>query len=260
MLLAGHRPHHNGWSEARHTSWRLDPPVGCSRAFGPPSGPKDRYPGDAFRCSVFPATALGTVLGRTIWTTGVPVEEHEASTSTLLQGSQLTQKGRADVFRQRERTKRKKILRAIVFVVLIDAYLFHRVITDNPFQLPKLGSDWIIFLPAVLLIFAVVLMVAMPLMNGRSPHVTIHPEQVEVGLTDDQRSRRPGRGGRPDPRRVPGLRDLPRRAGRHPTARHPVRRAAGHRQDVPGQGHGEAGGRAVPVRLRARVPVDVSTG
>ncbi len=112
------------------------------------------------------------------------MEEHEATTSTLLQGSQLTQKGRADVFRQRERTKRRKILRAIVLVLVADAYLFHRVITDNPFQLPRPNGDWIIFLPAILLVFAVVLMVAMPLMNGRSPHVTIHPEQVEVGLTD----------------------------------------------------------------------------
>jgi cell division protease FtsH len=114
----------------------------------------------------------------------VSVEEHEATTATLLQGSQLTQKGRADVFRQRERTKRKKIMRAIVLVLLVDAYLFNRVITDNPFQLPKPSPDWIIFLPAILLIFAVLLMVGMPLMNGRSPHVTIHPEQVEVGLTD----------------------------------------------------------------------------
>ncbi len=112
------------------------------------------------------------------------MEEHEATTSTLLQGSQLTQKGRADVFRQRERTKRRKILRAIVLVLVVDAYLFHRVITDNPFQLPRPNGDWIIFLPAILLVFAVVLMVAMPLMNGRSPHVTIHPEQVEVGLTN----------------------------------------------------------------------------
>ena len=107
-----------------------------------------------------------------------------AAASTLLEGSQLTKKGRADVFRQREKTKKKKILRAIVFVLLIDAYLFHRYSTGHPFQLPHMGPDTIIFLPAFLLIFAVILMVAMPLMNGRSPHVTVQPEQVEVGLTD----------------------------------------------------------------------------
>ena len=112
------------------------------------------------------------------------MDEHDAATSTLLEGSQLTQKGRADVFRQRERTKRKKILRAIVLLLLVDAYLFRRIITDHPFQLPKPNGEWIIFLPAILLVFAVLLMVAMPLMNGKSPHVTVHPEQVEVGLTE----------------------------------------------------------------------------
>ncbi len=111
------------------------------------------------------------------------MDKHDASVPALLEGSQLTTKGRADVFRQRERTKRKKLIRAIVVVLLVDAYLYHRVATDHPFQLPTIGSEWIIFAPAILLIFAVLLMVALPLMNGKSPHVTIQPEQVEVGLT-----------------------------------------------------------------------------
>ena len=112
------------------------------------------------------------------------MEKPTASASTLLEGSMLTKKGRADVFRQRDRTKKKKILRAIVVMLLLDAYLFHRYATGHPFRLPTMGPDTIIFLPAFLLIFAVILMVAMPLMNGRSPHVTVQPEQVEVGLTD----------------------------------------------------------------------------
>jgi cell division protease FtsH len=112
------------------------------------------------------------------------VEKPNASASTLLEGSMLTKKGRADVFRQRDRTKKKKILRAIVVMLVLDAYLFHRYSTGHPFRLPTMGPDTIIFLPAFLLIFAVILMVAMPLMNGRSPHTTVQPEQVEVGLTD----------------------------------------------------------------------------
>ena len=36
----------------------------------------------------------------------------------------------------------------------------------------------------MLLIVAIGLMVAMPLLSGRSPHITVYPEQVEVGLTD----------------------------------------------------------------------------
>ena len=38
----------------------------------------------------------------------------------------------------------------------------------------------------MLLIVAIGLMVAMPLLSGRSPHITVYPEQVEVGLTDIQ--------------------------------------------------------------------------
>jgi ATP-dependent Zn protease len=112
------------------------------------------------------------------------LEKPTASASALLEGSQLTKKGRADVFRQRDKTKKKKILRAIVVVLILDAYLFHRYTTGHPFRLPSMGPDTIIFLPAILLIVAVVFMVAMPLMNGRSPHVTVQPEQVEVGLSE----------------------------------------------------------------------------
>ena len=45
-------------------------------------------------------------------------KETASDTTALLQGSQLLQKGRADVFRQRERTKFKRIIRAIVVIGL----------------------------------------------------------------------------------------------------------------------------------------------
>lgn len=113
-------------------------------------------------------------------------EKRPATVSTLLEGSSLTTKGRADVFRQRDRTKRKKVLRAIVVIFALDLYLLYRYADHNPLRMPGLPQDWIVFLPGILLIFAIGLMVAMPLMSGRSPHTTVHPEEVEVGLTDIQ--------------------------------------------------------------------------
>jgi cell division protease FtsH len=110
--------------------------------------------------------------------------EEQSSTTALLQGSQLLQKGRADVFRQRERTKFKRILRAIVFVGLIDLYLWYRYSNGNPLSLPSLPDDWVFLLFPLLILIPVGLMVALPLINGRSPHVTVYPEQVESGLTD----------------------------------------------------------------------------
>ena len=111
-------------------------------------------------------------------------ENEKASVAAHLEGSTLHSRGRADVFRLRERTRRRKVLRALVIVALIDLYFWHRFATNDPLKLPGWPSDPVLFLLPILLIAAVGMMVALPLMNGRSPHITVHPEQVEVGLTE----------------------------------------------------------------------------
>ena len=113
----------------------------------------------------------------------VPNKE-SADATALLKGSLLLQKGRADVFRQRDRTKLKRVVRAIVIVFLVDWYLFRRYSSGNPITLPSLPDDWLFLLFPLILLLAVGAMLAMPLMNGRSPHVTVYPEQVGAGLTD----------------------------------------------------------------------------
>ena len=107
-----------------------------------------------------------------------------AGAAALLQGSLLLQKGRADVFRKRERTKLKRIVRAIVVVFLVDWYLFRRFSSGEPITAPSMPQDPMLLLFMVIILLAVSMMVLMPLMNGRSPHVTVYPEQVETGLTD----------------------------------------------------------------------------
>lgn len=107
-----------------------------------------------------------------------------AGATALLQGSMLLQKGRADVFRQRERTKLKRIVRAIVVVFLVDFYLFRRFSSGRPITAPSMPQDPILLLFMVLIMLAISMMFLMPLINGRSPHVTVYPEQVETGLTD----------------------------------------------------------------------------
>ena len=68
----------------------------------------------------------------------------------------------------------------------LDAYLWVRYSSGRPLRLPTIPDSfpWEIYLPAMLLIVAIGLMVAMPLLSGRSPHITVYPEQVEVGLTE----------------------------------------------------------------------------
>jgi ATP-dependent Zn protease len=116
----------------------------------------------------------------------VAEKNHSAAAAALIAGSSTLRAGRADVFRQRERTKRKRLIRAIVVVTALDAYLWWRYSNGRPIHLPTIPESfpWEIYLPGGLLIIAIGLMIALPLMTGRSPHITVYPEQVEVGLTD----------------------------------------------------------------------------
>jgi cell division protease FtsH len=113
-------------------------------------------------------------------------KSHSAAAAALLEGSTTLRQGRADVFRQRERTKRRRLIRAILIVSTLDTYLWWRYSTGRPIRMPTIPEafPWEIYIPAILLIVAIGLMVALPLLSGRSPHITVYPEQVEVGLTE----------------------------------------------------------------------------
>jgi ATP-dependent Zn protease len=104
------------------------------------------------------------------------------STAAVLQGSDMVSKGRADVFKVREKTRKRRLWRLLIVLALLDVYLWYRYLTDNPFELPKLGPDAIIWLPIIGLFAMILLMMAMPLFSGRSPHVVVRPEEIEVGL------------------------------------------------------------------------------
>ncbi|GIU97138.1 MAG: hypothetical protein KatS3mg013_0941 [Actinomycetota bacterium] len=110
--------------------------------------------------------------------------DSHAGPAALLAGSRLVREGSADVFRQRERTRLRRIVKAIVVVAVFDLGLYllwRRHPTGLRLTLPP---DWYYFLPVIGIFIAIVLMAALPLINGRSPHITVYPEQVEVGLTD----------------------------------------------------------------------------
>ena len=111
-------------------------------------------------------------------------EKTRSADATVLEDSTLLKKGRADVSRIRERTRRKRLLRAYVIIGLIDAYLLYRYIDHRPLKLPTLPPDFVIFLPVLLIFGLILVMVAMPLFSGRSPHMVVRPEQIELGLSD----------------------------------------------------------------------------
>jgi len=112
------------------------------------------------------------------------VRQSSRSTASVLLETDVASKGRADVFQVRERTRKRRIWRLVLILGLIDFYLWYRYLTDNPFQLPTLGPEAIIFLPIFLIFIAVFLMMLMPLFSGRSPHQVVRPEEIEIGLDE----------------------------------------------------------------------------
>ncbi len=113
----------------------------------------------------------------------MPQKDHH-SPAAILEGSHLVTKGRADVFRIRERSRLRKVAKAIIFVAILDAFLLWFYSTGHRISLPTLGPESIYFLPVIGIFVAIILMVMLPLFNGRSPHITVYPEQVELGLTE----------------------------------------------------------------------------
>ncbi len=120
-----------------------------------------------------------------------PASQSASTTSTaLLQGSAVFQEGRADVARIRERSRRRRVRRLFLIIAAFDGLLIYRYLSHSPgtrqFGLPTLPPEFMFWLPAMflgLLLFGVILA---PMMSGRSPHMVIRPEQIELGLTDVQ--------------------------------------------------------------------------
>ncbi len=104
------------------------------------------------------------------------------STAAVLHGTDIQTAGRADVWKVREKTRKRRLWRLIFIFGLFDGYLWYRYLTNNPFELPALGPEAIIWAPVLLLFVAIFLMMAMPLFSGRSPHSVVRPEEIEVGL------------------------------------------------------------------------------
>jgi ATP-dependent Zn protease len=114
---------------------------------------------------------------------GGSVKQDESTAATILAGSKLLQQGKADVFRIRERTRRRRIWKLLAVLGGIDAYVWYRYATHNPFDLPTVGPETLLWVPILLILLLAVVMLA-PLLSGRSPHMVVHPEQIEIGLTN----------------------------------------------------------------------------
>jgi cell division protease FtsH len=105
--------------------------------------------------------------------------------AALLGSSQILKAGSADVNRVRERTRFRRVVRALLLVGALGLFLLYRYWTGRPLRTPALPPDWVLWLPGLILITVLMLAILLPmLVSGRSPHVMIRPEHLEIGLMD----------------------------------------------------------------------------
>ncbi len=105
--------------------------------------------------------------------------------AAVLGGTQLLRAGAADVSRIRERTRRRRLIRALVLVSVYIGVVVFMYATGHPFRLPHAPSDAGVWLPQAILVGLLGTVLVVPVViSGRSPHLMIRPEHIEFGLTD----------------------------------------------------------------------------
>ncbi|MEA2508896.1 MAG: cell division protease FtsH [Actinomycetota bacterium] len=93
---------------------------------------------------------------------------------------------KADVRRIREAHRQTRLRYVLYLNLAVLAYLLDRVFTNRPvtFGPPHISSDFFLIGLLLILAVAIIAMVAMPLLNGRSPHVRFSAEEIGLGFAD----------------------------------------------------------------------------
>ena len=93
---------------------------------------------------------------------------------------------RASLEAIRERNRRRRLRYLLYLNLLIFGYLMGRVMQGRPLKwgLPELGPDAMLWLFPVLILLMFAGMLALPLINGRSPHMRFTPDQIGMTFND----------------------------------------------------------------------------
>jgi cell division protease FtsH len=93
----------------------------------------------------------------------------------------------ADVARLRERNRQRRLLRLLVTLAVLAAWLWGRALqgAPSPFRRPTLSDTWAMLMPQLLLVVILALVLLLPLLlAGRSPHVRFRPSEIDVSFAD----------------------------------------------------------------------------
>jgi cell division protease FtsH len=86
----------------------------------------------------------------------------------------------------RERNRRTRLRYVFYLNVLILAYLVNRAVEGRPLEwgLPSFGPDTMLWAFPLLILLMFGLMISLPLINGRSPHIRFTPDQIGMNFSD----------------------------------------------------------------------------
>ena len=112
----------------------------------------------------------------------------QGSASAVLGGGSMLRAADVDVGQARERRRQRRLTRLAVMLWVTTLTVWWRVLTRgslNPLDGLRLGPDAMLWLPAVLIVALIAVVMVLPMLGqGRSPHLTYRPEQIDVGLDD----------------------------------------------------------------------------
>jgi cell division protease FtsH len=104
------------------------------------------------------------------------------------QGHSVVAVAQADAGRAREKVRRRRLWRVLVYMLPPVAFLWYRILDGrpfNPFAFPDFGPEAGLYIPLILIIMVMAGVTLIPMLGaGRSPHVMYRPEQIDVTLDD----------------------------------------------------------------------------
>jgi ATP-dependent Zn protease len=91
----------------------------------------------------------------------------------------------ADVGAARERTRRRRLWGIAALLAPLLVWLWFRVLTGDPVGPPSMPTiDPLYLMAGLFFLVLLLIIVASSVGGGRSPHIVVRPEQIEVGLDD----------------------------------------------------------------------------
>src|SRR4051794_8201830 len=91
----------------------------------------------------------------------------------------------ADVGESRERLRRRRLRSIVVVLGVPTAFLWSRIVTGHPIDLLQPPHvDWLLLTPVLFFLALILLLGGQFFATGRSPHLMVRPEQLDVRLAD----------------------------------------------------------------------------